>query len=144
MIELTADVQEPLRATEGSIGYDLFAVSYKDYTDYYEYNTGVSIGLPEGVLAMVLPRSSITNKGVFLGNSVGLIDTDYTGTIKLRFYKYSNQEAPYELGERIGQVVFVPFYDAMFVPTMRLKQTERGTGGFGSTDNSPQINYIPA
>lgn len=128
----------PTRSTEGSIGYDLTAVSISVMNEenygYIEYDTGVKIAhIPPGIGGFLFPRSSISKTGLIMANSVGVIDSDYRGNIKFRF-KYIPGTLKYEIGDRIGQIVFMPVIleDLEQVESVE-DNTARGEGGFGST-----------
>ena len=96
--------------------------------------TGLFIELPEGYEMQVRPRSGLAAKhGLSLVNAPGTIDTDYRGEIKVILVNLSN--TPYELkpGERVAQLVVSQFTRVEWEPVEELGETERGTGGFGST-----------
>lgn len=125
----------PSRAHMFDSGLDLTAVSMTESDLFIEYDTGLAVAIPEGYVGFVVPRSSVTKTGMMLGNSVGIIDSQYTGPIKLR-YKRIDEDGlinPYFIGDRVGQLVVVPILldDAEFVD--ELPATTRGSGGFGST-----------
>ena len=79
---------------------------------------------------MVFPRSSISKTEASLANSVGVIDAGYRGPVKLRFY---GDEKPYNVGDRIGQIIIIPYPQVEFEEVEDLTETERGQGGFGSS-----------
>ena len=96
--------------------------------------TGLFIELPEGYEMQVRPRSGLAAKhGLSLVNAPGTIDPDYRGEIKVILVNLSN--TPYELkpGERVAQLVVSQFTRVEWEPVEELGETERGTGGFGST-----------
>ena len=88
--------------------------------------TGLFIELPDGYEAQVRPRSGLALKH-------GTIDADYRGEISVLLINLSQENFEIANGERIAQMVFAPYTAATFVPTEELSQTERGTGGYGST-----------
>lgn len=128
----------PMYATFGSVGADLVATSVKhvpatiEEAAYYEYGTGISVEIPEGYGGFIFPRSSVSKKDLFLANAVGVIDSDYTGEIKLRF-KYKTNPKIYAEGEKIGQLIVLAVPRINFMQVSELNNTERGSGGFGST-----------
>jgi dUTP pyrophosphatase len=123
--------KEPLKATPGANGFDLVAVSVEKERDgLWTYDTGVAFAIPEGWVGLVFARSSIAKQGAALANSVGVIDTDYRGAVKLKFYA---GRQPYAVGDRVGQIVFLPAPKVELVYTPDLPETQRGAGGFGST-----------
>ena len=96
--------------------------------------TGLFIELPLGFEAQVRPRSGLAaKKGVTVLNSPGTIDADYRGEIGVILVNLSEEEFVIENGERIAQLVIAKHERAVWVETETLSETERGTGGFGST-----------
>lgn len=131
----------PSKGTPGSCGYDLTATDEALDRDNrcVIYSTGVKIQLPKGYGALLLPRSSIYKAGPWvLSNGIGLIDTDYQGEIKAIFKCTSDEwdinDGPYKLGDRLGQLMIVPYVDVDWEPVEEFtKKTKRGTNGHGST-----------
>jgi len=115
---------EPIRGTASSAGLDLVAHRYEGDTVY----TGLRVQIPEGHFGMVVPRSSLGSKGLYLKNTVGIIDSDYRGEIILKIAGYCPSP-----GERIAQLIIVPFINVEPVEVTELTDTVRGEGGFGST-----------
>ena len=128
---LTVNAVEPRKATIGAAGFDLTATWLEDTATCYKYHTGIALELPPGWTALVFPRSSVVKKGAWMGNSVGVIDSDYRGEITVCFYNFGH--APYKAGERIAQLVIVPVPDLVLEEAVELSETERGAGGYGST-----------
>jgi len=96
--------------------------------------TGISIELPEGYEAQVRPRSGLAAKfGVTVLNSPGTIDSDYRGEIKVILINLGEKDFVINSGDRIAQMVIAPVTQSTFEITDSLSDTERGTGGFGST-----------
>ncbi len=128
----------PSYANAGDAGLDLTAIYIKveDHNTYgyYEYGTGIAVEIPEGYVGLVFPRSSISKTGMLLSNSVGVIDSSYRGEIKLR-YKYINGTKSYEVGDRVAQLIILPYPTIEFEEVEELSDSERGEGGFGSTDS---------
>ena len=119
----------PKYETLGSAGMDLTAVDVSNHLYYTEYDTGLAIEIPMGYVGLVFPRSSISKlPGVSLSNAVGVIDSDYRGSIKCRF-----RGSEYNVGDRIAQLVVMPFEPIRFELTNLLTNTVRGADGFGST-----------
>ena len=98
-----------------------------------KYDTGIAVEIPPGYVGLVFPRSSVCKTGLSLANSVGVIDSDYRGSISLVFYKGAELIEAYSYGDRIGQLVIVPIPEVEFVEAEELSETERGAGGYGST-----------
>ena len=159
--KLHPDAVIPVYATPGDAGLDLTAISKRvetgvdDNGEYIEYGTGLAIEIPEGHVGLIFPRSSISKKDQFLANAVGVIDSGYRGEIKLRF-KLEQQfdaltfwESPgilnyetdgrsyyaniYAVGDKIGQLIVMPYPQVELVEVAELASSDRGEGGFGST-----------
>ncbi len=100
-------------------------------------HTGLSVEIPEGYAGLIYARSGLASKrGLAPANKVGVIDADYRGEIMVALHNHSNAEASVEAGERIAQLVVTPFLRVQFEESEVLSDTERGTGGFGSTGRS--------
>ena len=130
----------PEYGSDGAACFDLVAASEKVINTSktgrkVEYDTGLAFEIPEGYVGLVFPRSSVTSKtSLMLGNGVGVIDSDYRGTVKFQY----REMAPvigfkYNVGDRIGQMMILPVPTLELVETQELSSTERGEGGFGST-----------
>lgn len=128
--------------TKDSAGIDLPACLNNKTTvkskEYVDMDTKIHVEIPQGCFGMIVPRSSIgTKKHLALQNTVGIIDSDYRGPIKLKFFNYGNDDISIEDGEYVAQMIIVPFtsVDLQKVDTLdELSETERGSGGFGSTN----------
>ena len=96
--------------------------------------TALAIALPEGFEAQVRPRSGLAAKhGVTVLNSPGTIDADYRGEIQVILINHGTDAFTIRRGERIAQMVIAPVVQAVLVPVASLSETDRGSGGFGST-----------
>lgn len=149
-------VGDYLLGSEGAAGIDLYAksIEYDVKTGIVKYGTGVKVEIPEGYVGLLFPRSSVCKKNLQLANSVGVIDSDYRGEIfavfrathqclfgtlewikKKLFWFFGKKPKFYELGDRVCQLVIIPTGGIEFVDTTEeeLSESERGTGGFGST-----------
>lgn len=129
----------PTRAHDQDAGYDLTAVSRtSDDFGNYVYDTGIAISIPTGYVGLIFQRSSVAKKSVILSNAVGVIDAGYLGNITFKYkpiisdVKYT-QARPYEVGERIGQLIIMPIPSVEFEEVDDLGTSERGTGNYGST-----------
>jgi dUTP pyrophosphatase len=100
--------------------------------------TGVSIALPDGFAAFVVPRSGLAARhGITVVNSPGTVDAGYRGEIRVTLLNTDSSEAyPVAVGDRIAQLIVMPVSRARFVPVEHLPGSFRGTGGFGSTGYS--------
>nr|WP_216851494.1 MULTISPECIES: dUTP diphosphatase [Herbiconiux] len=104
--------------------------------------TGVSIALPDGFAAFVVPRSGLAAKhGITIVNSPGTVDAGYRGEIKVALLN-TDSAVPYDIavGDRIAQLIVMPVTRAVFVPVETLPGSDRGQGGFGSTGYSSPTN----
>lgn len=102
--------------------------------------TGIRFALPDGYLAFVVPRSGLAVRhGISIVNAPGTIDAGYRGEVKVPLINLDPRE-PFtiEVGDRIAQLIVMPVTRAEFIHVEDLPETERGTGGFGSTGVSSQ------
>ena len=138
-LEHNKEKKLPFYATEGSAGMDLSACIDEDIVlapmQRVLVPTGIAIKLPGSEYgAFLFARSGLaTKKGITLANCVGVVDSDYTGEIKVGLINLNNEEFVIKNGERIAQMVIMPVSTAKFTVVDELEQTERGAGGFGST-----------
>ena len=128
----------PRYETTGSAGMDLRANIHEPITlgslERKIIPTGLFIELPVGYEAQIRPRSGLSiKKGLSLVNSPGTIDSDYRGEIGIIMVNLSNEPQTIEPGERIAQMVIAKYEQATLVEVAALSETNRGTGGFGST-----------
>jgi dUTP pyrophosphatase len=134
---LNESAKMPEKAYE-SAGYDITATGVSEVEErgygFIEYLTGISLEMPPNYCALLLPRSSISKTGLILANSVGLIDPDYRGEIKFRF-KYVKESLKYNVGDKIGQLLFIEVPSINLTEVKDLSSTERGEQGFGSSSN---------
>jgi len=129
----------PAYATEGSAGLDLAADIEAPLkiepgtTDLIPTGLAIHLGDPH-TAALILPRSGLGHKhGLVLGNLVGLIDSDYQGELMVSCWNRSQTVFIVEPGMRIAQLVIVPVIQAEFEEVDAFEQSDRGSGGFGST-----------
>lgn len=131
----------PTRATGGSAGYDVYAVidtpSKTQIIMPHEQETiglGFSLEVPNGYFCGIFARSGTARKkGLRPSNCVGVVDSDYRGEVMISLRNDTEEIMGIEDGERIGQIIFIPFEPAEFAIIDNLSTTERGNGGFGST-----------
>ena len=96
--------------------------------------TGISVEIPRGFVGLVFARSSVASKrDLAPANKVGVIDSDYRGEILVMLHNHGTVPRSIEPGERIAQLVIVPYLAAEFTEADALSDTARGAGGFGST-----------
>lgn len=126
----------PMKEHTWDGGYDLKARKetsvFPQDTEFIP--TGVCVEIPVGFVGLLFPRSSISKTPLRMANSVGVIDSGFTGEIKVPLYNTSDVEIiDIDKYERIAQLVIVPLADVSLEIVDELDDTERGTGGFGST-----------
>lgn len=127
----------PCYSKQGDAGLDLTAISRDivskgDY-EYVQYGTGLAIEIPEGYVGLLFPRSSVSTTGLHLANSVGVVDSNYRGEVCLRFKRIGWNATLYNIGERVGQIMIVPYPQIELEQVEELSSTNRGDGGFGSS-----------
>jgi len=140
------------------------SVKYDDYGAIV-YGTGLAIEIPEGYVGLIYPRSSIKKQDLYLTNAVGVIDSGYRGEIMLAFkvnhdywrraekpegwklengsFLYFEREEDthskisdiYAVGDRVGQLIILPYPQVEFQEVEELSLSDRGVGGYGSTGN---------
>lgn len=127
----------PSYAHDSDAAADLYAADTMTLPAHSQGNmvrTGVHIGLPEGWMALIIPRSSIGAKtGLRLSNSVGLIDTDYRGPLGVLYDNISDSDYTINAGDRIAQLLVMPVHRFSAEVMDNLTETDRGEGGFGSS-----------
>lgn len=140
--------EAPVYAHPGDAGADL--VSTVDLTlapgERATVGTGVSIALPAGYVALVVPRSGLAAKhGITVVNTPGTVDAGYRGEIKVILLNTDAVESyVIAAGDRIAQLLVLPVTRARFIPVERLPGTERGEGGFGSTGYGVTASSVTA
>ncbi len=134
---LSETARLPVRATEGSAGYDLFADCAIEIAPgaIERVKTGIAIAiLRSDVAAFLYARSGIASKfGVSPANCVGVIDSDYRGEIMVPLFNHGSAPFSVKPGDRIAQMVFAPVFLPRLIESETLDETSRGAGGFGST-----------
>lgn len=124
----------PTKAHATDAGYDLYADSIGcDDCGNVVYGTGVAVEIPKGYVGFVFPRSSIARTGLILSNAVGVIDSGYRGEIMAKFRRAQVPAEEYKLGERIAQLIIIPYPEIEFELSNELTDSDRGSGGYGST-----------
>jgi len=131
-----ADAVPPTRTRSGDAGYDLRATERVSIPQEGRrlVGTGVAVALPEGVAGLVTPRSGLAiEHGLGVLNAPGLIDPNYRGEIKVILHNTSERRYTVEIGDRIAQLLLVPYWAPELAVVEQLRSTDRGTGGFGSS-----------
>ena len=97
-------------------------------------HTGLAFAIPKGYVGLIFARSSMgAKKGLAPANKVGVIDADYRGEVRVALHNHSGEPQVIEPGDRVAQLLIVPYLTAQFTAVDELDGTQRGTGGFGST-----------
>lgn len=125
----------PERGNEGDAGLDLYCVGRKD-TDrdgLFKFNTGIAVNIPNGYFGLITPRSSIYKRGLMIANTVGIIDSGYRGEILVMMRTISEDYEMYDIGDKIAQLIIVPYNKLEVEEVNSLESSERGEDGFGST-----------
>jgi dUTP pyrophosphatase len=125
----------PKYAKAGDAGLDLTAVEIiNDEGFQVTYKTGLAFEIPLGYVGLLFPRSSVRNYQLDLSNCVGIVDSGYRGEIQFTFNKLAGIPSKrYEVGDRVGQLIIMPYPSIELVELDALTETERGENGFGST-----------
>lgn len=147
----------PTYAQDGDAGLDLTAVSrFFDTDGNVVYGTGLAFEIPKGYVGLLFPRSSLSKRDLSLANSIGVLDSGYRGEVTFKFrpnggffdedvadsddYDHTwfiDKEGSriYDIGERIGQIIIIPYPQIEFVESEELSDSKRGNGCYGSTGN---------
>lgn len=133
--KLNKDATIPSYARPGDGGLDLTAVSkvWDNESEKVVMGTGLAVEIPEGYVGLIFPRSSIVKTFLQLANSVGVIDSGYRGELKFFFEAGRRPISNYEVGDRIGQLVIIPYPTIEPEEAAELSETVRGESGYGST-----------
>ena len=126
----------PTRGTSASAGMDLYALEgvTVESGETVLVHTGIALAIPEGYAGFIYARSGIaTKRGLAPANKVGVVDADYRGEIMVALHNHGTASQTVDAGERVAQLVVAPFLSVELVPVEELDETERASGGFGST-----------
>ncbi len=136
--KLSPSAVVPSLGSVGAAGADLYSAEQEDVVIAPGETKFVGVGLaaeiPQGYVGLVFARSGLACKrDLAPANKVGVIDSDYRGEIKVALFNHGKESRKVEKGERIAQMVIVPYLFAEYEEVEELSDTERGEGGFGST-----------
>lgn len=128
----------PTKAHATDAGFDLYCTSKEiDWTKrQIVCHTGLAFEIPEGHVGLIFPRSSVSNKPLMMANSVGVIDSGYRGEVTAKFNITGMNEIyanNYQVGDKIAQMIIIPYPEIEFEEADSLSESDRGTGGYGST-----------
>lgn len=136
--KLTEDAIVPTYAKNGDAGADLYAnedVVIAKNGGRAIVSTGIAIAIPEGYVGLVHPRSGTAAKnGLTVTNAPGTIDSGYRGELKILLINHGSEHLGFLKGDRIAQLVVQNYFQARFAEVDELEVSERGDGGFGSTN----------
>lgn len=138
-IKLNEKAITPTYGSNCAAGADLYALLEEEKliiepSQTVVVHTGIALAIPDGYAGMIFARSGIALKrGLAPANKVGVIDSDYRGEIMVALHNHSSVPQEISNGERIAQLVVMPYLKAEFVETDSLDETQRADGGFGST-----------
>lgn len=135
---LNENAKVPTRGSEYAAGYDLYAATDYDIEiaphSTVKIGTGISVELPNGTFGAIFARSGLaTKKGLRPANCVGVCDSDYRGEYIVPMHNDTDEVMTIASGERIAQLIIMPFVGIEFNIVDELTETKRGDGGFGST-----------
>ena len=129
----------PVRGTEDSAGLDIYHCGEDTLMDpgtRFDVKTDLRVEIPKNHVGLIVPRSGLGRKGIVLVNTVGVIDSDYRGEIGMTLQNTGSEPVKIAHGDRVAQMLIVPYAKVQMErveEVSELSETERGTGGFGST-----------
>lgn len=133
----------PSYAKPGDAGLDLTAISYEydAEKDCHIYGTGLAFEIPTGYVGLLYPRSSNRKTNAYMCNHVGVVDSGYRGEVMLSFKNRDKNvdgtieqlTKPYEVGNKVAQLIIMPYPKIKFVEVDKLSDSDRGENGHGST-----------
>ena len=138
----------PIRAHKSDAGLDLTTTSITSEINecgqfILVYHSDIAVEIPDGYVGLLFPRSSIAKKSIQFTNAVGVIDSGYRGEIMAKVRNTSGDSIPavYKVGEKFAQLVIVPYVsDITISEVSELQESDRGTGGYGSSDTKEDIS----
>lgn len=133
--KLDSNAVVPSYSKVGDAGMDLTITKEIENTSFsVSYGFGIAMEIPKGYVGLIFPRSSVRNQDLILSNCVGVIDSGYRGELQATFKKTQGLDSiKYKVGERGAQIIILPYPTIYMAEVPELSDTERGTGGFGST-----------
>lgn len=137
----------PARGSANAAGCDLYAclegteLCIIPPHQTLKVQTGIALAIPEGYFGAIFARSGLaTKKGLRPANCVGVVDSDYRGEILVALHNDTDAQQEFQNGERIAQIVVMPYLPIDFTVVTELDETKRGAGGFGSTGTTSFAN----
>ena len=140
----------PIRPHNSDAGLDLTTTSITSEINecgqfILVYHSDIAVEIPDGYVGLLFPRSSIAKKSIQFTNAVGVIDSGYRGEIMAKVRNTSGDSVPavYKVGEKFAQLVIVPYVsDITITETTELQDSDRGAGGYGSSDVKEDISAV--
>ncbi len=137
-LKLNENAIVPTYGTPFAAGADLYTLPGEEIVvksgETVMIHTGIAMQIPDGTAAFIFARSgTATKRGLAPANKVGVIDSDYRGEVMVPIYNHSSKTQQIAGGERIAQMVIMPYVKAEFLECDTLDETERAKKGFGST-----------
>lgn len=128
----------PTKAHATDAGFDLYCTSREVNWEKRQLvcHTGLAFEIPEGYVGLLFPRSSVSNKPLMMSNSVGVVGSCYRGEVTAKFNITDTRQSSfshYQEGDRIAQMIIIPYPEIEFEEADSLSESDRGTGGYGST-----------
>ena len=134
--KLNPDAKLPVKGSLDAACFDVYAVSaLAEYGGKVTYGLGFATEIPKGYMGILIPRSNLTKHRWVMNHSTGIIDSDYRGEWMLKLSSIGDifEPLPYAIGDRVGQIYFIPVLPTTFEEVEELGSSERGEGGFGSS-----------
>lgn len=128
----------PTKAHDTDAGFDLYCAKKEIDWDKRQIvcYTGLAFEIPVGYVGLLFPRSSVSNKPLIMSDSIGVIDAGYRGDVTAKFNIMDMRQSGmnhYQVGNKVAQIIIIPYPEIEFEEAEELSETDRGTGGFGST-----------
>ena len=133
--KLSASAVMPTKAHASDAGFALTCTRYEVTNgELFTYHTDIAVEIPDGHVGLLFPRSSVYKQDLLLTNSVGVVDSGYRGEVMFKFKPIAYEvKQHYQVGDRIGQLIIIPYPYIEFVEAEELSDSERGAGGYGSS-----------
>ena len=131
--KLSPSAVVPTKAHESDAGFDMTCTRFEVTNgELFTYHTDIAVEIPDGHVGLLFPRSSIYKQDLLLTNSVGVVDSGYRGEVMFKFKPIAYEvKQHYQVGDRIGQLIIIPYPYIEFVEAEELNEKERGLGGHG-------------
>lgn len=129
----------PERAHDSDAGWDLFTPEDVELVEgeITMVDLRIKVAIPEGFFGMIVPRSSMATKRILLANTIGIVDSGYRGNVKVALIYHPTIDMPLTTtvyrGDRLAQMILVPYLNTEIEEDYDLDDTDRGDGGFGSS-----------